>query len=235
MENKVSVIVPTYNEAGGILQLIEAIHTALSHLEHEILIVDDNSPDGTYARVVENAECYVKPILRKTDRGFAKSIRCGLENATGDVIIIMDSDFNHQPKYLPFMVEATRYYDVVTASRFLFGGAMFPRSRHLLSWIFNVFVRVVTQGQITDNLYGFFAIRKPVLDRLNYDDIFWGFGDYSIRLLYFFQQMKLNILQFPVINGERISGEGNSSFIKVFWQYTVETLKLCVRKGRLHV
>lgn len=157
---KISIILPTYNEICGIMQVIDVIHKEVETLDHEIIVVDDNSPDGTYQYVIRLGYPYVKAILRTENRGFANSIRCGLENASGDVLVVMDSDFNHQPKYLSFMIEATCHYDVVSASRFLYGGAMFPRSRHILSWAFNIFVRLVTKGQITDSLYGYFAIKR---------------------------------------------------------------------------
>ena len=221
---------PTYNEKGNILSIIEAIHAELVGYEHEILVVDDNSPDGTFKAVVDRTYPYVRAILRTENRGLANSIRNGLENAKGTVFIIMDSDFNHQPKYLPFMIQAISYYDCVTASRFLYGGKMDSRSRHILSWIFNIFVRFTTGGWITDNLYGYFAIRRENMEKLNYDDIFWGYGDYCIRLLYYLQKQKRNILQVPAVNGDRRHGRGNSSFLKVFMQYTVETLKLTFKE-----
>ena len=225
----ISVIVPTYNEKGNILTLIDAIHEQLRDWEHEILVVDDNSPDGTYQTVVDQHYAYVKAILRTEDRGLANSIRCGLENAAGAIFVIMDSDFNHQPHYLPIMIEALSFYDCVSASRFLYGGAMDSRTRHLLSWIFNIFVRIMTGGQITDSLYGFLAIKRDVIERCNYDDIFWGYGDYCIRLLYYLQQYGVNILQIPAVNGRRQAGEGNRRFFWVFWQYFREVIKLTYR------
>jgi dolichol-phosphate mannosyltransferase len=227
---KISVILPTYNESESILPFVEEIHAVLAGREHEILVVDDNSPDGTYRLVSDAGIPSVRALLRTTDRGFANSIRHGLEQATGDVLIVMDSDFNHQPGYLPFMIDAIRYYDCVTASRFLYGGLMTPRSRHILSWLFNVFVRVATGGKITDNLYGFFAVRRDVLFRLDFDRIFWGYGDYCIRLLFHLERAHADILQFPSVIGRRRGGAGNRAFLKVFLLYTRETIKLALRR-----
>ena len=222
----VSVIVPCYNEAGNIEKLIDEIDKNLDFVQYEIIVVDDNSPDGTY-EIVKSLNCdFVVPILRTENRGFANSIRCGLENAKGNIFVVMDSDFNHQPKYLPFMIKSLEFYECVSASRFMYGGAMDSRFRHYASWIFNIFVRIVTRKFVTDSLYGYFAIKKDVIEKINYDDVFWGYGDYCIRLMYYLQVNKTNILQFPAVNGRRLSGEGNSRMIKVFWQYTKETLKL---------
>lgn len=222
----ISVILPTYNEKDSILQLIQAVHVAIANYDHEIVIADDNSPDGTYLEIKNANLPYVNAILRIDNKGFAKSIRCGIENAKGEVVIIMDSDFNHQPNYLPFMIDSLKYYDCVSASRFVYGGDMGNRSHHLLSWVFNIFVRIMTGEKVTDSLYGFIAIKKEIINKVNFDDVFWGYGDYCIRLMYYLQKKDVSILQFPAVNGKRIAGEGNSRFFKVFRQYFVEVLKL---------
>ena len=163
----VSVIVPCFNEAGNIIPLIDDIHKELSFVKHQIVVVDDNSPDGTFEIIKNTNLDYVKPLLRTDDPSLAKSIRKGLEEADGNVFVVMDSDFNHQPKYLPFMIKNLEYFDCVTASRFMYGGAMGSRSRHILSWFFNLFVRIMTRKFITDSLYGYFAIRRDTLKKLN--------------------------------------------------------------------
>ncbi|MBA7536262.1 Undecaprenyl-phosphate mannosyltransferase [subsurface metagenome] len=218
---KVSVILPTYNEKENIPSLIDAIHNELANYNHEILVVDDNSPDGTYQAVLNLNYPYVQAILRVKNRGLANSIRCGLENAKGSIFIIMDSDFNHRPEDIPFMVEALSHFDCVVGSRFLYGGRGVGPGRHLLSWSFNIFLRLVTDGRITDSLYGFLAIHREVIEQLNYDDIFWGFGDYCIRLMYYSQRQGMTILQVPMITSERLSGRENRQFVRVFIQYTI--------------
>ena len=226
LTEKISVILPTYNEKDNILSLIDAVHNELADYDHEILIVDDNSPDETYQVVMERNYPHVRAVLRTENYGLANSIRCGLENAKGAIFIIMDSDFNHQPKYLPFMIQALSYYDCVSASRFLYGGKMDTPLRHFLSWSFNIFIRLMTGGAITDSLYGFLSIKRKIIEQCNYDDIFWGYGDYYIRLMYYLQKHKVEILQFAAVNGKRKLGKGNNRFFKVFWQYFREVIKL---------
>jgi dolichol-phosphate mannosyltransferase len=228
-----SVVLPTYNEKENVVPLVQAVHVALDGIvEHEVLVVDDNSPDGTYEAVRALNQPWLKPILRTEDRGFANSLRCGAERSHGDAILFMDSDGNHQPKYLPFMVDSLRFYDCVSGSRFLYGGAMNHRARHLLSLSFNQFVRLATGGQMTDSLYGLVAIRRASFERLNLDEIFWGYGDYCIRLLYHLQRSGASILEFPAVNGERLNGKGNDRLGSVFVQYTREVLKLAVTANR---
>src|SRR5438105_793330 len=123
-------------------------------------------------------------------------------------------------------IENLQYYDCVSASRFVYGGKMESRLRHLASWIFNIMLRIITRKQITDSLYGFFAIKRKVIEKLDYDKIFWGYGDYGIRFFYYLQKENATVLQFPAINGARLSGKGNSKFFKVFIQYTFAAVKL---------
>lgn len=227
--NLVSIVLPTYNEKDNICFLVTEIHEKLLEYNHEILVVDDNSPDGTFKILQELNYPFIRPILRTYDKGFANSIRCGIENSKGDTIIIMDSDFNHQPKYLVFMIESLKFYDCILASRFVYGGDMGNRARHLMSWIFNIFVRLMTGGKVTDSLYGFIAIKRDTMKEIIYDNVFWGYGDYCIRLVYYLQKNGVSILQYPAVNGKRFAGEGNSRFLKVFKQYFMAVLKLAYK------
>jgi dolichol-phosphate mannosyltransferase len=232
VENLVSVILPCFNERRGITKLIEAVHEELHFIPHEILVVDDNSPDGTFQFVEAQNYPYVRVFLRTSDYSLAKSIRKGLEEAKGNMLVVMDSDFNHQPHYLPLMIRNLEFFDCVSGSRFVYGGKMVPRWRHISSWIFNIWVRLLTRKYVTDSLYGFFAIRKDVLDKLDFDKIFWGYGDYCIRLMFYLQKLEVSILQFPAKHGERITGIGNRRFGRVLLQYTKATLQLVLSELR---
>ena len=228
MTEKVSVILPCYNEKENILKLVPVIHEVLLQYNHEILVVDDNSPDGTYEEIKKMNYEYAVPILRTTDRGFAKSIRCGIENSTGEIIVVMDSDFNHQPKYLPVLVDNIKHFDCVIASRFVY----FPVEKHyslfriITSWMYNLFIRIILLSGVTENLFGFFSIRKQVVSKLDFDKIFFGFGDYFIRLLFYLQKENCSILQIPAIFGERNAGTGNKNIIRRIFRYTKETFIL---------
>jgi dolichol-phosphate mannosyltransferase len=232
MAGRISVVLPCYNEKENILALVPVIHKVLKEYEHEILVVDDNSPDGTYSAIKEKNYNYVVPLLRTTDRGFAKSIRCGIENASGDIIVVMDSDFNHMPKYIPILIDNIKHFDCVIASRFLY----LPLEKHdsvsriVSSWFFNLFIRIVLFSKITENLFGFYAIKKTVIHQMDFDEIFWGFGDYYIRLMYYLQKKNYTILQIPAIFGERNSGVGNKGLFRRIMRYTKETIILRFKK-----
>jgi dolichol-phosphate mannosyltransferase len=222
----ISVILPCYNEKENILVLVEAIHKQLSHTSHEIIVVDDNSPDGTYDLVKDAQLSYVVALVRKSDPSFAKSIRHGIENARGNIIVVMDSDFNHKPEYLPILIENLKYYDCVSVSRFVYGGSMGNRFRHICSWLFNLFTRVLTRTFVTDSLFGYYAIRRDILYKIDFNKIFWGFGDYCIRLMYYLQKNRISILQVPGVLGQRLGGQGNTRMVKTLLQYTIEVIKL---------
>jgi dolichol-phosphate mannosyltransferase len=232
MSPKVSLVLPTFNEKGNILSLVQEAHQYLLPWSHEIIVVDDHSPDGTYQAVVDARLPYARAILRTEDPSLAKSIRCGLEVAQGEVLIVMDSDFNHQPKDLPFLVSGLDSYDCVIGSRYLYGGSMPSMIRYRFSWLFNIFVRFSIGGAITDNLSGVFSIKRPVLQGLNFDKIFYGYGEYYIRFLYYLQKQKTSIVQFPSSYGVRGAGQGNTAFLKIFMKYTRATLILA-GKARL--
>lgn len=226
----VSVILPAYNEKGNIIPLIEQIHDSINWVKHEIILVDDNSPDGTYQLVIDQHYSYVRCFNRIQNPSLGASIREGLEQAQGNVLVVMDSDFNHQPQYITQLVKNLEFYDVVMGSRFVYGGAMDSRWRHLLSWVFNIFVRLMTGKHITDSLYGFYAIKRSLLERIDYAKVFWGYGDYGIRLFYYIQENKGSVLQIPVVNGKRLTGTSNGRFLKTFWQYTVATIELVLEE-----
>lgn len=231
---KVSVILPTYNEKGNIIELIAGIMEQLSamDIEKEIIIVDDNSPDNT-GKVVRDSfskDKRVKVFIRTEERGLATAIRYGIENSSGDILVIMDTDFNHDPKMLPQMVKFLEYYDIIGGSRFTMGGRMEPTFRYLGSFFYNMFIRILLHTQIQDNLSGFFAFRREKLFALDFDRIFFGYGDYYFRLLFYAQRRKFKILEIPVVYQLRKYGESKTNLISVFIKYSIALLKLRTQK-----
>src|SRR5690349_17724425 len=142
---KASVILPTYNESGNIVELVRSILAVMpSEYEAEIIVVDDNSPDKTHQLVRDTfaSDPRVVPILRTADRGLAKSIRAGLERSTGDYAVVMDTDFTHNPREIPRMLHLVRVANVVVGSRFAPGGSMEDVPHYLCSLVYNWFIRV---------------------------------------------------------------------------------------------
>jgi dolichol-phosphate mannosyltransferase len=225
---KVSVILPTYNEKGNIIRLIQSIDTSLLKTTHEIIIVDDNSPDKTADAVSKKFknDKTVKVFVRKTERGLATAILYGIERVEGDIIVVMDTDFQHDPTLIPRMVDLCSYYDLVIGSRFVRGGGMQEGYRYYFSYLFNFFVRLALRMQIQDNLSGFFAIRSKKLKTLKLNKIFIGYGDYFIRLLHASGRARYSILEIPVFYHVRPYGQSKSSFLRMIKNYSQTVLSL---------
>jgi dolichol-phosphate mannosyltransferase len=231
----VSIILPTYNESGNIVALIKKIIQNISdEWDYEIIIIDDNSPDKTYSLVKDTfkANSKVIPVLRTTDRGFAKSIRAGIEMATGSKIIVMDSDFTHDPIEIPKMLHINKVYDIVTASRFCSGGRMQSVRHYLASFVYNLLIRLILHTQIQDNLGGYFIIDKEKMNQLPFNSIFYGYGDYYFRFLHFAQKKGLSIVEIPAYYHSRETGKSKSSFFKILFTYTHALIKLKFEANR---
>jgi dolichol-phosphate mannosyltransferase len=230
---EVSVIVPTYNEADSIVALVTDILRSAPHAG-EVVLVDDDSPDGTAARAREafSGNARVRVIVRTTDRGFAKSIRTGIEAARAPLVLVMDSDFNHDPSDIPRLVGVSPYADIVSGSRFAPGGNMPDRSRYLASLLYNFAIRIVLRTQVQDNLCGFFVMRRELVLALPLDAIFFGFGDYFYRLIHFAQRRRYSIIEIPIVLGARRAGTAKSRAVRVFAQYTIALIRFRAKLGR---
>lgn len=228
--HSVSVILPTYRERDNIVPLIEAIEEHLDPLglALEIIVVDDNSPDGTAQVVSERfgADSRVRLSVRKDERGLATAILHGLRQATGDVVVVMDTDFNHDPAMLPQMVKFLEYYDIVIGSRFTMGGGMEDQGRYYASFLYNLFIRLVLRTQVQDNLSGFFAMMRHKLFQLDVDAIFQGYGEYFMRLLFLAWAAHLTLLEVPVFYQLRRHGESKSRFGQMVCNYTLAALRM---------
>lgn len=226
MSLHVSLILPTYNERENIIPLILEIHQCLSAWTHEIIVVDDQSPDGTYQLVADAGFPFVRPLLREGERGLAKAIRHGIDHAQGENVVVMDSDFSHQPQELSLLVSALGRYECALATRFLHGGRGMNPTRHLLSHAFSIFVNTLVGGTASDVLFGFFAMRRSALRRVNLGKIFYGHGDYYMRLLNEIQQQKISFLEVPAIHNPRRAGWSKGNLLRIFVLYTEAAFKL---------
>jgi dolichol-phosphate mannosyltransferase len=226
---RVTVVLPTYNEFGNIIDLVKSI---IDHIpgtyDYEIIIVDDNSPDNTYGLVRdtfrENAK--VVPVLRTVDRGLAKSIREGIEKARGDRIVVMDTDFTHDPAEIPKLLYVGEIYDIVSGSRFCQGGNMQDTRHYIASMLFNWVLRVILRTQVQDNLGGYFSMRKEHLMQLPLGRIFYGYGEYFFRLIHHAQKRGMSIVEIPAVYRARIAGTSKSSFGKLLFTYTLAAIRL---------
>jgi dolichol-phosphate mannosyltransferase len=236
---KTSIILPTYNEKDNIVELIQAIFAALASdsLDFEVVVVDDNSPDGTAAAVERNfnGDGRVKLFVRTGERGLASAIRYGLDHSAGDILVFMDTDFNHDPAIIPQMIKFLEYYDIIIGSRFVMAGGMEDRFRQFSSQIYNYAIRLLFGTPVHDNLSGFFSIYRDKLVSMDLDQIYYGYGDYFIRLLMVAHKRGYNMLEIPVFYRLRLHGHSKTQFLSIFSQYSraLLVLRLKLWAGRM--
>ena len=161
-----SIVVPTLNEAENIKALIPQLKKALKKRPYEIVLVDDNSQDGTPEIINDliKKKHPIKFVVRKTERGLATAVIEGFRQAKGDFIAVMDADLSHPPEVIPKLYDyGLKGVDVVVASRYIKGGGVeqWPFIRRLTSKTATQFARILTR--VRDPMSGCFMFRKSIL------------------------------------------------------------------------
>ena len=180
---QVSIIIPTYNESKNILKILKSIADNLpKNTFTETIVVDDNSPDGT-GKIVEDYLLNVKKIAgytidvihRTAKKGLGSAILHGIQHATGDTIVVMDSDFSHPPQIIPKMIETLKksQCDIVVASRYIKGGMIqgWPLKRKILSKLATTVAKRGLRINTSDPMSGFFVFNKKIIKGLKFDAI----------------------------------------------------------------
>ncbi len=214
----VSVVLPTYNEAGNIVELCKAIDAAITQ-PHEIIVVDDNSPDGTSNLISElmstSSIAALRLETRLTDRGLTKSIRRGIEFAQGDVVVWMDCDFSMPPEVIPqLLAKIEEGYDIAVGSRFVKGGKAKGGGEKesllviVLSQILNIMTRVLLSWNFHDYTSGFIAVRKSVLDQI---PLRGDYGEYFMDFIFRAILRKTKIIEIPYVCVPRRAGESKTA------------------------
>ena len=176
---KTLIIIPTYNEAENIERIIEEIFKLT--LDIDILVVDDNSPDGT-SKIVEEItgrDHKVSLIKRKAKMGLGTAYVAGFKYAIQkkyDYVFEMDADFSHDPKEIPNFLEKIREYDLVIGSRYIKGVNIvnWPLRRLILSYGANIYTRLITGLPVKDSTGGYKCFRRKVLESIDLDKIHSG-------------------------------------------------------------
>jgi len=191
----------------------------------EIIVVDDNSPDGTAAALKKTFGNSIRLIVRKNTRGLGSAIADGIRKARGEVIIGMDADGNHDPKHIPSLLSAMDTAGLVVGSRFIAGGGMTGILRSLASGMFNVFLRFLG-FPVTDSTSGYYAVRKKILRMLNIHTIYYGYGEYHLRLVWRAKMMGVVIAERPVYYPKRRYGQSKSVLPIMLITYMRTALRL---------
>jgi dolichol-phosphate mannosyltransferase len=167
---QLSVVVPTFNEGSHIVEFLRDLEAANAGRDYEILVVDDNSPDGTHAKVAAYARGHprVVPVLRLKEKGLATAVIEGMRRSRGEYVAVMDSDYQHPPETVPRLLDAALKdgADCVVASRYAAEGTVtgFPLSRRVISWgartLAVLGLPVVRRFRVRDPMSGFFLVRR---------------------------------------------------------------------------
>jgi len=207
---------PTYNEHENLPHIIEAV-LAVDPV-FEILIVDDNSPDGTgkLAEEIASRNSRVKVMHRPGKLGLGTAYVSGFKYALQngyDVVFEMDADFSHHPRYLVPMLKLLEDADIVVGSRYIKGVNVvnWPMSRLLLSYFANIYTRIITGIPVKDSTAGFVAIKRKVLESINLDEIKSDGYSFQIELKFRAYKKGFRIVELPIIFEDRTRGKSKMS------------------------
>ena len=221
-QNRMLVIIPTYDEAENIAVAISRVLD--SSPGSEILVVDDSSPDGT-SRIVEEIsyrESRVHLLSRKDKAGLGTAYVAGFKYAIEhgyDIVVEMDADLSHEPSTIPKFQEALKNHaDVAVGSRYAFGVSVlnWPMKRLLLSYGANIFARVVTGVPVNDMTSGFKAFKIDVLKSINLNSIRSSGYAFQVEMNARAYRRGFRITEVPIIFTERRVGASKMSKKIVF-------------------
>ena len=227
MKEKVLICIPTYNEKDNIIPLVERIKSESKDLD--ILVIDDNSPDGT-AGLVKKHESYSKNLFlleRQGKKGLGKAYLAGFRWAIRKnyhFVIQCDADFSHNPKYLPeFLKKLRQGYDLVIGSRNIPGGGVsnWGYLRQFISRFGSFYARSILGLSIRDLTGGYNTYRVSALKSLSLDQINSNGYVFQIELKYRSALKQLKIEEIPIIFKDRVYGDSKMNLkivLEAFWR-----------------
>ncbi|MDI6802586.1 MAG: polyprenol monophosphomannose synthase [Bacteroidota bacterium] len=214
--SKTLVITPTYNEAENVERLINTVLSQDS--EVEMLIVDDNSPDGTAAIVekMQQNNSKIHLIKRAGKMGLGTAYVAGFKFAIEkkfDYVMEMDADFSHDPNEIPNFLRKIKDFDVVLGSRYIDGVRIlnWPIRRLILSYGASLYTRIITGMSIKDTTGGFKCFRRKVLETINLDAIHSNGYAFQIEMNFKSWKKGFKIVEHPIIFVDRTHGSSKMS------------------------
>jgi len=229
----VSVVMPTFNEAGNIAGLIKKTLSTLAtsgFKKVEIIVVDDNSPDGTW-RIVEKimkTDSRVRLIKRLRHHGLTPSLQEGISKARNNVIVWMDCDFSHPPEKIPQMLFMLgQGYDICVNSRYVVGGGEDRVGKGnllqmTLSLALNWTLRCILFSSFADYTSGFIAVKRKVFSNIH---LRGHYGEYFISLVFDALRAGYKVCELPYFCAPRKSGESKTG--SNLWDY--------IRRGKKYL
>lgn len=214
--SKAFVVIPTYNEHDNLQRLIDLV--LMQHQSLHVLVVDDNSPDGTgqLADNLSRVNDRINVLHRPSKMGLGSAYRDGFRYAMelgADFLIEMDADFSHDPAVLPVFLEQIKTHDLVIGSRYLNGISVvnWPLRRLMLSYGANWYTRLVTGLAIMDCTSGFKCFRRSLIEMINLDRICSDGYSFQIEMNFRSAELGVRIVEVPIIFIDRRAGQSKMS------------------------
>ncbi len=214
--NKAFVVIPTYNEQDNLQRLIDLV--LLQDPSLHVLVVDDNSPDGTgqLADELSRKNGRVNVLHRPAKMGLGSAYREGFRRAMelgADLLIEMDADFSHDPSVLPVFLEQIKTHDLVIGSRYLNGISVvnWPLRRLMLSYGANWYTRLITGLTIMDCTSGFKCFRRSLIEQIDLDRVRSDGYSFQIEMNFRSAEQGARIGEVPIIFIDRRVGQSKMS------------------------
>ncbi|NMC68203.1 MAG: polyprenol monophosphomannose synthase [Spirochaetales bacterium] len=233
---KLLIIIPTYNESQNILLFLEKLYESCKDLDFSVLVVDDNSPDGT-AIIVKNwmndhSNCHL--LNREKKEGLGKAYIAGFKwglNKDFDYFCQIDADFSHDPIYIPSFLEKTNDFDFIIGSRYVTGGGVkgWGLLRRIISRGGSLYSKIILNSKINDFTGGFNLWNRNVLESINLDSLFSSGYSFQIEMKYRATKKGFKFYEFPIIFTDRVKGNSKMSKSIVF-EAMLNVLKLRFKK-----
>ncbi len=218
----ISIVTPTYNEALNVKKFIHSLEIVPINKEYEIIFVDDNSEDKTYLIVknIAKNKKNIRCIRRIGRRGLSSAVIEGILSSSAELILVMDSDLQHDEKKIPSMIKLLyeKQLDLVICSRFLkFNHADgLSKIRNILSKVANLLANKISKAQLTDPMSGFFLIRRSVFDEIAPN--LSGIGFKILLDIFASSKKKIKYQEINFSFRKRIHGESKLDSL-VIWEY----------------
>jgi len=213
---KTLIIIPTYNELENLPRLLPEVLSKDESID--VLIVDDNSPDGTAAFVESQMKNNnrIHLIKRQSKQGLGTAYIAGFKFAIQngyDFIFEMDADFSHDPKEIPRFLDEIKSADVILGSRYINGVNVinWPMRRLLLSWFANIYTRVITGMPLHDATGGFKCFRREVLEAIDLDRVTSNGYAFQIEMSFKAWKKGFKVKEIPIIFVDRVKGKSKMS------------------------
>lgn len=231
------VCLPTYNERENLPLLVEAVHAVVPDVH--LLVIDDNSPDGTgrLADELAGRDPRIHVLHRARKQGLGRAYIAGFEWALArpyELVFEMDCDFSHQPRYLPEFIQAAAQYDLVLGSRYMPGGGTddWTWQRRLVSRAGNSYAQTLLGMPFRDLTGGFKCFHRRVLEALPLDDVVSNGYVFQIELTWRAVQLGFTIGEVPIQFPDRTRGESKMTG-GIVWEAMRNVWRLRLERERM--